>query len=341
MKILPLTPAQAAFVEVELIGRYLDDEDERTAAVMETVSEHFGLTAATGTPGLAVPDAELLRRLVLDAMNGIDDAIDKGRSEQEGYGDARAARGLHKAASTLYQKLKGAGFGSMESSERSAVRDDDRPDSEHIERLHSDFDWMHPKKAGFYERVARNIGAGNASEAIDQRNASDYRFSEIGAETPLERALGSYSQNVLDTLGTYGLRAYTREAFEAFDAQVRKELKALKIPVPEAYLTLKQERAARHKRGLGDARDDCAAKLTALTHGDPVRIGGKAWVVWRLASDRGEHRSVTVFVIRAGSKGTKLYKLVVKELERCVVDVCLVNGMGEVIQGPVASGPLP
>jgi len=99
-----------------------------------------------------------------------------------------------------------------------------------------------------------------------------------------------------------------------------------------------QDRDAR-RSGLGDSRDDCLQKLTALTHGDPVRIGGKAWVVWRLASDRGEHRSVTAFVTRG--KQTKLYKLVVKELERCVVDVCLVNGMGEVIQGPVASGPLP
>jgi hypothetical protein len=104
-----------------------------------------------------------------------------------------------------------------------------------------------------------------------------------------------------------------------------------------------QDRDARRasRAGLGDARDDCAAKLVALKHGDPVRIGGKAWEVWRQASDRGEHRSVTVFVIRAGSKGTKLYKLVVKELEQCVVDVCLVNGMAEVIQGPVATGPLP
>jgi hypothetical protein len=123
VKILPLTPAQASFVEVELIGRYVDDEDERTAAVMEIVSEHFGLTAATGTPGLAVPDAELLRRLILDAMNGIDDAIDKGRSESEGYGDARAARGLHKAASALYSKIKSAGLGATDMNVANTIAD--------------------------------------------------------------------------------------------------------------------------------------------------------------------------------------------------------------------------
>jgi hypothetical protein len=114
MKILPLTPAQASFVEVELIGRYVEDEDESIASVIETVAEHFGRTAATGTPGLAVPDAELLRRLILEEMNGIDDAIDKGRSESEGYGDARAARGLHKTASSLYAKLKSAGLGATD-----------------------------------------------------------------------------------------------------------------------------------------------------------------------------------------------------------------------------------
>lgn len=101
-----------------------------------------------------------------------------------------------------------------------------------------------------------------------------------------------------------------------------------------------QDRDAR-RAGLGDGRDDCVQKLTALAHGDPVRIGGKNFKVWRQASDRGSNRSITVFVIRAGSKGTKLYKLVVKDVESCSVDVCLVNGMGEVIQGPVATGPLP
>lgn len=123
MKILPLTPAQASFVEVELIGRYAEDDDERTAAVISVVSEHFGLTAATGTPGLAVADATLLRRLILEAMNGIDDAIDKGRSEQEGYGDARAARGLHRAASALYGKIKDGGLGATDMSVANTIAD--------------------------------------------------------------------------------------------------------------------------------------------------------------------------------------------------------------------------
>lgn len=92
---------------------------------------------------------------------------------------------------------------------------------------------------------------------------------------------------------------------------------------------------------LGDLRDDCAQKLTALKHGDLVRIGGKNWEVWRSAGDRGAMRSIEVFAIRAGSKGKNLYKLVVKDVEQCRVDVCLVNGMGDVIQGPVASGSLP
>jgi hypothetical protein len=101
-----------------------------------------------------------------------------------------------------------------------------------------------------------------------------------------------------------------------------------------------QDREAR-RSGLGDLRDDCAQKLTVLQHGDLVRIGGKNWEVWRSAGDRGAMRSIEVFAIRAGSKGKNLYKLVVKDVEQCRVDVCLVNGMGDVIQGPVASGSLP
>lgn len=84
----------------------------------------------------------------------------------------------------------------------------------------------------------------------------------------------------------------------------------------------------------------CHPKLQALRHGDPIRIGKKNFVVWRYAHERGEHRSVTVFVTRG--KQTKLFMLVPKDLdEGCVVDVCLVNGMGEVIQGPIVTGVLP
>lgn len=115
MKLLPLTSAQASFVEVEIIGRYIDDDDdERVAAVMGVIADHFERTRATGTPGLAVTDAELLRGLILDVINDIDDAIEAGRSEEQGYGDARAARGLHRTGTALLKKIRGSSFSGLE-----------------------------------------------------------------------------------------------------------------------------------------------------------------------------------------------------------------------------------
>ena len=105
MMIIPLTPPQASFVELEIIERHFDDDEEHVADVIATVASHFERTARMGHAGLAVADAKLLRSLILDEMNAIDDAIDSDRSMQH-YGLTRLeARALHRCASALYRKI--------------------------------------------------------------------------------------------------------------------------------------------------------------------------------------------------------------------------------------------
>jgi hypothetical protein len=110
MKILPLTPAQSSFVEVEFIGRYAagdrdaDDEGDpsEVQAMMPMVVEHFERSAGHA---LAVPDPEVMRTLILDVINDLDTAIDAKRSEQEFALSTREARALHRAGSALLSKV--------------------------------------------------------------------------------------------------------------------------------------------------------------------------------------------------------------------------------------------
>lgn len=104
MKILPLTPAQASFIEVEIIGRYEDDEDPEVARVVEVVKTHFGRRLGGG---LAVPNA-VLTYLILDVINGIDDAIEHGETQKQGYGTKRQAGALHRTGAVLLTKVRRA-----------------------------------------------------------------------------------------------------------------------------------------------------------------------------------------------------------------------------------------
>lgn len=109
MLLLPLTPAQASFVEVEVLGRYLDDEDAMVAETIAIVAEHFERSRGTA---FAVPNRELLRDLVLDVVNGIDDHLEEHRRGDSaalsriGGVDAKQARGLFRAGQTLLKKLQ-------------------------------------------------------------------------------------------------------------------------------------------------------------------------------------------------------------------------------------------
>ncbi len=105
MMIIPLTPMQASFVELEIISRHFDDEQEHVAEVIATVADHFERTTRMGHAGLAVVDAPLLRSLILDEMNAIDDAIESGRSMQHYSLTRLEARALHRSASAIYRKI--------------------------------------------------------------------------------------------------------------------------------------------------------------------------------------------------------------------------------------------
>jgi DNA repair protein RadC len=103
MKLLPLTPAQASFVEIEIVGRYEDDEDPVRAQVAAIVAEH--LERSNGV-SLAVPDSKTLGDMLLDAINHIDDAIEHNRLEEIGGVDTRAqARSLHRTGEALWRKV--------------------------------------------------------------------------------------------------------------------------------------------------------------------------------------------------------------------------------------------
>jgi hypothetical protein len=104
MKLLPITETQSSFLDVEIVGRHIDDEDPEVAAVVEIVAEHL---ARSGGKSFAVPNAAVLRRLILDVVNAIDDAIVGDRSEKEGFGAPKDARGLQRTGDSLSKKLRG------------------------------------------------------------------------------------------------------------------------------------------------------------------------------------------------------------------------------------------
>ena len=113
MKLVRITEAQASFLEVEIVGRYIDDEEEHFAAVADIVREH--LVRSNGT-AMAVPHDTLVEML-LDVANAIDDEIEqlrKGKthwSRLEIIGELPSladARRLHRTAEALLAKARRA-----------------------------------------------------------------------------------------------------------------------------------------------------------------------------------------------------------------------------------------
>lgn len=109
MRLILLSEPQAAFVEVELLGRYLDDDDPHVRDVMDIVLDHFERSRGKS---LAVPDAEVLRDLVLDVINFIDDELEEHRKgdpralDRIGVEDAKQARGLHRSGEAILKRLR-------------------------------------------------------------------------------------------------------------------------------------------------------------------------------------------------------------------------------------------
>jgi|GEM_PF-3586298 len=109
MKVFRITEPQSSFVQVELLGRYLLDDDDYVRDTMETVLDHYDRSHGRV---LAVPDEDLMRGLVLDVINFIDDEIenyhkgDRRALSRIGVDTAGEARGLHRTGESLLKKMR-------------------------------------------------------------------------------------------------------------------------------------------------------------------------------------------------------------------------------------------
>jgi hypothetical protein len=99
MKLLRIPTDRAqSFIEVEVIDKHRDDHDERVVAMVGAVADHF---ARSGGTTLAVYDPETLYNVMLDELNGLDDAIEHGETESHYGMDASDARHMHRSVSAL------------------------------------------------------------------------------------------------------------------------------------------------------------------------------------------------------------------------------------------------
>jgi len=78
MRLVRITEPQASFLEIEIVGRYAEDEFDLDA-VAAIVDEHLVLSRGTK---MAVPN-KLLVEMLLDAANDIDDAIEEAFKRRE------------------------------------------------------------------------------------------------------------------------------------------------------------------------------------------------------------------------------------------------------------------
>lgn len=111
MKLVPITHAQASFLEIEIVGRYTDDENFAYAAVAAIVGDHLHRSFGGG---MAVPSTVLIDML-LDVINGIDDEIEAASKKDKsalgrigGVETISEARRLHRTGSMLIEKARAA-----------------------------------------------------------------------------------------------------------------------------------------------------------------------------------------------------------------------------------------
>jgi len=89
-------------VAIEILGRHLDDDDPKVREVVDILADRF---ERSGRKALAVPNAAIIKSLILDAINGLDDSIEKGTTEKEHSLTKREARSLHSAGSALLRAV--------------------------------------------------------------------------------------------------------------------------------------------------------------------------------------------------------------------------------------------
>lgn len=102
MWLMSLTEAQESFVAIEILGRHEDDDDPKVSEVVDILADHFG---RSGRKALAIPDAKIVKSLILDAINGLEDSIENGTTEREHSLTKKEARSLHSAGSALLRAV--------------------------------------------------------------------------------------------------------------------------------------------------------------------------------------------------------------------------------------------
>lgn len=109
MKLIPITHAQASFLEIEIVGRYADDENSEYAAVAAIVGDHLHRSMAMAVPSTVLID------MLLDVINGIDDEIEAAVKRDKralgrigGVETVAEARRLHRTGSMLIEKARAA-----------------------------------------------------------------------------------------------------------------------------------------------------------------------------------------------------------------------------------------
>ena len=110
MLALKLTPAQASFLEVEIIARHIDDDDDDNRSACWVLLDSFIKSKGTR---VNVEDRGALQVMILEAINAIDAEI-----ANHNQGDARAldriggvdtiqdAMALHRSGRTVLAKIR-------------------------------------------------------------------------------------------------------------------------------------------------------------------------------------------------------------------------------------------
>jgi len=101
--VVDISPAQASFVEAEVIARFSDDGNDEVATLVHWLD--LGLEKS-GRKKLLVTDEALLSQLVLEAVNDIEDALaNDDWASIDGMSSRRQTYDLQRSGQALWAKL--------------------------------------------------------------------------------------------------------------------------------------------------------------------------------------------------------------------------------------------
>lgn len=109
---IALTEPQVSFLEIEILGRFIDDQDEPQAAELAMAVAESLEASDNRRLDLEPGEERLLRAIILDVLNFIDDEIENYKKGDRsalghigGVDTLQAARGLYKTGESLYKRL--------------------------------------------------------------------------------------------------------------------------------------------------------------------------------------------------------------------------------------------